>query len=129
LTTFGGARLHEPAETRINGRNFSMASTLKYALTGSDRQVRSELRTASRWGLLAGCLLFGGFVACASPNSGEDAGAVQLCEEPRPQICTRDYRPVCAQSGARPSRTASNGCTACSNADVTGYVEGACASD
>ena len=67
-------------------------------------------------------------VGCAEkPTAG--AGAVEqmtACTEPRPQMCTMDYRPVCAvlESGER--REYSNGCSACSDPAVTGYVEGAC---
>lgn len=59
------------------------------------------------------------------------------CSEPRLPMCTREYRPVCADvdTGIRcikapcPSsekKTYSNGCTACADEKVTGYVPGAC---
>ena len=59
------------------------------------------------------------------------------CTSPRPQMCTRDYRPVCAtrDTGVRcvttpcPSTemvTKSNACTACADEKVFGYTEGAC---
>jgi hypothetical protein len=59
------------------------------------------------------------------------------CTDPRPQVCTMDYRPVCAtrDTGIRcvttpcPStekRTYSNGCGACSDPKVSGYVPEAC---
>jgi hypothetical protein len=52
----------------------------------------------------------------------------------RPEICTREYLPVCglreveAADGAtsREWKTYSTGCTACSDPSVIGYVEGAC---
>lgn len=61
------------------------------------------------------------------------------CKDPRPEICTKQYDPVCAQkdTGVRcvttpcPSTeniTASNSCTACSDPKILGYTpEGACA--
>ena len=61
------------------------------------------------------------------------------CKSPRPEACTREYKPVCAQkdTGVRcvttpcPSTekvTASNACTACSDPNILGYVpDGACA--
>jgi hypothetical protein len=63
--------------------------------------------------------------------------AVTECSDPRPQICTMDYTPVCAQrdTGIRcvttpcPSsewKTYSNGCSACSDSDVSGYRSGSC---
>lgn len=82
-------------------------------------------------------------IACSagcSATSLDASEAVELeyvCEDPRPQICTMDYRPVCAlrDTGVRcvttpcPSTewaTYSNGCSACSDARVTGYVSGEC---
>lgn len=50
----------------------------------------------------------------------------QSCADPRPQICTMDYRPVC---GFKPDGTAStypNGCGACADEKVSGYSEGEC---
>lgn len=57
------------------------------------------------------------------------------CKDPRPEVCTREYKPVCAKkdNGVRcvttpcPSAdnvTASNACTACSDKDVLGYIPG-----
>lgn len=47
------------------------------------------------------------------------------CEEPRPQICTREYRPVCATKGTQ-EITYATGCTACSDMSVIKYRPGAC---
>jgi len=49
-----------------------------------------------------------------------------FCEEPRGQICTRDYRPVCGIDNRGESKTYSNACTACSNPAVLSYLEGNC---
>ena len=60
------------------------------------------------------------------------------CKSPRSQMCTREYRPVCAtrDTGVRcvttpcPSTeqvTKSNACTACADEKVFSYTEGACA--
>ncbi len=59
------------------------------------------------------------------------------CTEPRPEMCTREYRPVCADvdTGIRcvkapcPSKDRkeySNACTACSDSKVYGYILGNC---
>lgn len=50
-----------------------------------------------------------------------------ICEDPRPEVCTMDYRPVCgyAESG---HKTYSNACTACSDIAVVGYTDGECQS-
>lgn len=52
--------------------------------------------------------------------------AMITCTEPRPQVCTQDYRPVCAALQDGSLKTYSNGCNACSDPAVTGYREGAC---
>jgi hypothetical protein len=68
----------------------------------------------------------------ASKDSSLDAGnkangdSFTRCTEPRSQICTREYRPVCAQLQTGVSRTYPTGCTACADPDVAGYVGGAC---
>lgn len=59
------------------------------------------------------------------------------CRDPRPQICTREYLPVCAQvdTGKRcvttpcdssVQETRASGCSACSDPKVMGYRKGAC---
>jgi len=59
------------------------------------------------------------------------------CTDPRPEICTREYNPVCADkdNGIRcitqpcPSedrKTYATGCTACADKNVYGYTPGAC---
>ena len=59
----------------------------------------------------------------------KDAGSLVLCPEPRPQICTREYRPVCAQMQDGIFKTYSTGCTSCSDPNVIGYRDGACAEE
>jgi len=72
-------------------------------------------------------------VACATVYDEEnenynEPGALDLilCEEPRPQICTREYNPVCAKSQNGGSKTHSTACTSCSDPEVIGYKMGAC---
>ena len=70
-------------------------------------------------------------ISCASygeKNDINEPGALDviLCEEPRPQICTREYNPVCATLNDGSIKTGSTGCAACSDAQVKGYVMGAC---
>jgi hypothetical protein len=61
-----------------------------------------------------------------------------VCTDPRPQVCTEEYNPVCAQrdNGIRciqapcPSTdpvTYGNACKACSDAKVYAYRPGKCA--
>ncbi|MBV8393764.1 MAG: hypothetical protein JOY81_11335 [Alphaproteobacteria bacterium] len=48
------------------------------------------------------------------------------CAEPRPQMCTRDYRPACGirRDGGR--KTYGNACTACADPEVVTQAAGAC---
>tara|TARA_R110002167_G_scaffold226279_1_gene431435 strand:- start:86 stop:424 length:339 start_codon:yes stop_codon:yes gene_type:complete len=81
--------------------------------------------------------------ACTStpkeaPTSTMQGGFTQ-CESPRPEMCTREYRPVCGHvdTGIRcvttpcPSErhnTFGNACSACADETVIGYELGDCAS-
>ncbi len=71
-------------------------------------------------------------VACATTseekNDINEPGALDLilCEEPRPQVCTREYNPVCATLKNGSLKTGSTGCTSCSDPEVVGYKMGAC---
>lgn len=71
-------------------------------------------------------------VGCATNNDEKidlnEPGALDiiLCEEPRPQICTREYDPVCATLKDGSTRTGATGCTSCSDSEVVGYKTGAC---
>ena len=48
------------------------------------------------------------------------------CTMPRPEVCTMDYTPVCAELQDGTTKTYSNACTACADAGVSGYRDGAC---
>lgn len=59
------------------------------------------------------------------------------CIEPRPELCTQDYRPVCGLRGtgvrcvttpceSTERLTYGNSCSACSDRDVVGYTQGVC---
>lgn len=75
------------------------------------------------------CLI--GSMAIASQQSDQPNGETKqtVCTAPRPQVCTMDYRPVCAQLEDTSLKTYSNGCTACSDPRVKSYGEGACRND
>jgi len=49
-----------------------------------------------------------------------------VCVDPRPQVCTREYRPVCARLTHSKDKTYATGCTACANIKAVSYVPGAC---
>lgn len=97
--------------------------------------------------LLAACLLAGCAGAVPAPDDGVDAGTLRQrdgftdCAEPRPEICTQEYVPVCGLrattmecvaapcEGAFERVTKSNRCMACADAEVVGWVPGACDAD
>ncbi len=49
-----------------------------------------------------------------------------LCPDTRPEVCTRQYDPVCGKTMAGEWRTYSNACEACADNDVLGYRFGVC---
>ena len=59
-------------------------------------------------------------------ESSTGVGTLIPCPEPRPQVCTQEYRPVCAKLSDGCFKTYANGCTACMGPAVTGYREGGC---
>jgi len=76
-------------------------------------------------------------VAPTVPSVITDSSEATQCTDPRSQICTKEYRPVCANidTGIRcvttpcPSTekvTKSNACTACSDEKVFSYTPGTC---
>jgi len=72
-------------------------------------------------------------LSCSAPLSTKpatdqkDSHAFTQCKEPRPEICTREYRPVCAtlNTGGE-EKTYATGCTACADPGVIKYRESAC---
>ena len=58
-------------------------------------------------------------------NAGREKEMI-ACTDPRPQVCTQDYRPVCAYLEDGSYKTFSNGCNACSDPAVNGYRQGPC---
>jgi hypothetical protein len=95
------------------------------------RRLRAVVLVASLV-LLSAC----SYEQLTPPRPLPDTAAIQ-CMDPRPQICTQDYRPVCAirDTGVRCAtepcestelRTYSNACSACSDSQVLSHVEGAC---
>ena len=48
------------------------------------------------------------------------------CGEKRPEICTMEYVPVCAELDDGSRKTYSNACSACSDIEVVRYQVNAC---
>lgn len=59
-----------------------------------------------------------------APESMPVAGG--QCADPRPQMCTKDYRPACGQLRDGSRKTYSNACTACTDPQVVAQGAGAC---
>ena len=61
----------------------------------------------------------------SSNNISKDNSYI-LCEEPRPELCTMEYVPVCGKLIDGNLKTYGNGCSACSDKKVIGYQPGPC---
>jgi hypothetical protein len=72
-----------------------------------------------------------------SKDTQEVDSRFKQCQDPRPEMCTKDYRPVCAIINTTvlcvtddcpliKEVTYSNGCTACSDSKVIKFKPGAC---
>jgi len=65
--------------------------------------------------------------AISACNSTPEKPALEVeCNDPRPQICTMIYQPVCGLDNAGDTKTYSSGCNACSHPEVVGYNNNAC---
>jgi cytochrome c5 len=62
--------------------------------------------------------------ACAT--APETPSLLTQCSSPRPQVCTMEYDPVCAQMTAGGSKTYASPCNACADDAVSGFLRGAC---
>ena len=74
--------------------------------------------------LIAGCT-----VDSAQKQEGplENAeNGLILCTDPRPEICTMEYDPVCGLLNDGDQGEYANKCSACSDIQVEGYVPGPC---
>jgi len=66
--------------------------------------------------------------ACASGSSDKTLAVegATVCEDPRPQVCTMDYTPVCGTLQDDSVKTYPNGCGACADTNVKSWVADAC---
>jgi hypothetical protein len=75
-------------------------------------------------------------VSCATPVPGDpaplDAGGTGtvaddvVCSDPRPQVCTTIYAPVCAEHTDGDRETLASACNACADDTVSAYTTGPC---
>ena len=83
--------------------------------------------TISSGGLL---LVMAFLTACTATGQPKaDVTNSTRCTEPRPEMCTMDYNPVCGHLADGSSKTYSNGCGACSDPKVLSYSQGECLSN
>ncbi len=59
-----------------------------------------------------------------TPDSSSVEGI--QCVDPRPQVCTMEYNPVCAVVSDGISKQYSSPCNACADDAVKNYLAGAC---
>lgn len=65
--------------------------------------------------------------SCAYTQDDEfDDKKLNQCVSPKPELCTKEYKPVCGFETDGNYRTFSNACMACSDAEVNTYDDGAC---
>lgn len=62
---------------------------------------------------------------CTTPPAPEAEPSGE-CREPRPQVCTMIYAPVCAEHADARFETHSSNCNACADDTVVRYTDGAC---
>ncbi len=66
-----------------------------------------------------------GAVACETTTPPPEA-TLTACEDPRPQVCTTIYAPVCAVHEDGHRETHASACNACANDTVTAHEPGPC---
>lgn len=66
-------------------------------------------------------------LSCAYTQDDEfDDKKLTQCVSPKPEVCTKEYKPVCGFEADGNYRTFSNACMACSDAQINAYDDGAC---
>ena len=83
-------------------------------------------RTSRLAAILLGTIAAHGCSSIASDTQPLEPPGWVACPEPRPEVCTMEYDPVCGSLRDGDRRTFSNGCGACAEAQVVGYVPGEC---
>jgi len=106
----------------MQGEVYNYAST---PCTKAQNLDEGHMHTIYRYSFVALLTGLGGCTAYTS-ESTQLTGLANVCKDPRPQICTMEYRPVCATLTDASVKTFASGCSACSDAQVVSWVEGEC---
>lgn len=75
------------------------------------------------------CLVFiVGFISagCDATLNDNDMKVETVCTDPRSEICTREYVPVCGVKADGTMKTYGNKCEACAFIEVIGYYSDEC---
>ena len=100
--------------------------TLKVNQTAFTSQFAAAALLAAILLIPAGCA---GVQVKGPVSYTTDPNDLVICPEQRPEVCTQEYRVVCAQMQDGSFKEYSNGCTSCSDPDVVGYRDGNCATE
>lgn len=79
--------------------------------------------------LLTGCGTSKPVAPPPPPEPVPEENPQVLCSSPRPQVCTMEYNPVCAQLVSGGVSVYSSPCNACADDAVSAYLPGACTDD
>ena len=63
---------------------------------------------------------------CVNSYAPEPTTPGTQCTDPRPQVCTMEYNPVCATLVAGGSKQYASGCNACADDAVASHLPGPC---
>lgn len=75
--------------------------------------------------IAAACVL----AACGNNPAQEPELPGTQCADPRPQVCTMEYNPVCATLVAGGTKQYASPCNACADDAVSAYLAGPCPVD
>jgi len=75
--------------------------------------------------------LLSSLMVLAGCNSAPSAPVITgtQCTDPRPQVCTMEYAPVCASLSKGGTADYSSGCNACADDAVVSFETGPCGDD
>ncbi|WP_435214043.1 hypothetical protein ACMAY6_02110 [Luminiphilus sp. nBUS_16] len=76
--------------------------------------------------VLVNCAPMSGTGVSTKNGSEAESAASTQCRDPRPMVCTMEYRPVCATLVSGGAATYPSGCNACADVVVNSWTDGPC---